>query len=74
MLNPNELDDNVFSAIANNMGIEGDNQKDIDKIAALSVREAVDRFLGWHGIIGYTDTIINTIDNIRNSEVNYELS
>lgn len=34
----------------------------------MSVREILDEVLKWNGVIGYTDMLIDALDNIRNME------
>ena len=36
-----------------------------DKIRAMSPRDALDAFLVWNGIIGYTDQIIDAVHAIQ---------
>jgi len=38
---------------------------DVEAVKPLSVYEAFDRFLTWHGIMGYTCLIMDALDNIR---------
>ena len=66
MLDVNDLNDQVFEAIFNNMALDEDEA--IEKMALLSVEEAFDKWLNWHGIIGYTSQIIQALDNLRWAE------
>jgi hypothetical protein len=68
MLDANELRDNVLEAIANNMDLDAGDESTIKKISRLSPNEAFDKFLNWHGIIGYSDMIRSALDNIRAAE------
>jgi hypothetical protein len=66
------LPDRVLAAIAYNMGLEKEDLGDEDKMRRVrnvlknaSVEEAMNRYLNWHGILGYTSDIIGALDGIR---------
>jgi len=40
----------------------------VETAELLSVREALDEVLEWNGIIGFTSSIVDAIDNLRNME------
>lgn len=64
----NSIPESVYSAVYQNLG--GDFEKDTDevsdkitrKIEHLSVEELFNRFLIWHGIIGFTGMIISAYE------------
>jgi hypothetical protein len=64
----NDLSSEVQDAVYQNLG--GDYELDscekadeiIRKIESLSKNELFDRFLTWHGIIGFTDQIIEAYE------------
>lgn len=66
-----KLSADVGCAIAANLDIEDDESLDIlqEKLKHMSVREAFEAYLTWHGIIGYTEILIETLDNIRAAEI-----
>ncbi len=37
------------------------------KLNSMSAQELFDTWLKWHGIIGYTETIMRALDNIRDA-------
>lgn len=69
-----ELSDHVVSAITQNLGYSNDddfwgNNKLVKEatvqIEQMDEYELLERFLNWHGIIGYTGLIISAINSIR---------
>lgn len=64
MLDANELNDDVIEAIANSLGLDSGEESTTKKIELLSTDEAFDRFLSWHGIIGYSGMIKKALLNI----------
>lgn len=38
----------------------------LEQVPILSTEEIMSHFLEWNGIVGYTRSIINALDNIRN--------
>lgn len=64
MIDVDELDDEVREAIMSNLDTD-----DVEAVKPLSAYEAFDRFLTWHGIIGYTATIMDALDSIRRAEI-----
>ena len=63
MLDPDYVDDQVLSDIMENMETE-----DPNCIKHMDANQAMDRFLSWNGIIGYTDTIIEAYQSLRVAE------
>lgn len=57
MINISKLDYEVLGSILENVTKE--------ELKILSPTEAFDKYLNWHGIISYTDQLINALDNIR---------
>jgi hypothetical protein len=62
MMNIELLDDRILEAIANNQDCL-DNPE--PKLKYMSVDEAFDAFLTWHGIIGYSHMIRRALENIK---------
>ena len=68
-MNYNDIDFNVSEAVLQNLGgdREASTDKEIDRfirrIESMSGRELFDRFLIWHGIIGYSDMIIRAYES-----------
>jgi hypothetical protein len=65
MLDIELLNDNVIEAICDNMGLDSGEEEDMKRVARLSPEQAFERFLTWHGIIGYAGMIASALDNIR---------
>ena len=63
MLDPDYVDDQVLSDIMENMETE-----DPNCIKHMDANQAMDRFLSWNGIIGYTGTIIEAYQSLRVAE------
>jgi hypothetical protein len=59
-LDINEINDQALNDIMENLGTE-----DETEVGKLSAGEAIDRFLIWNGIMGYTGMITEAIDSIR---------
>jgi hypothetical protein len=69
MLDPAELSPEVLGSIAKNLSDKPMNDDILlAQISELSVHEAFDRYLTWHGIIGYTDMIITALDDLRRAK------
>lgn len=64
-LDVNELPDQVLTDILSNLGVEDETEKDLEVVGQMTAGEAMDRFLTWNGIMGFTGTIIEGIDGIR---------
>lgn len=66
----NSLDDEVLNDVLLNLGIEPEDvtQKDIDNINKMSAFQLFDRYLTWNGIIGYTHSIIEVIENLQDAQ------
>jgi len=62
-LDINELSDRVLTDIKENC----------DNVGELSPWEAIDKFLTWNGIIGYTSSIVVAIDSIRAASTIHEI-
>jgi hypothetical protein len=45
-----------------------ENELSYYSVSQLSATEALNYFLQWNGILGYTSTILNAVDNCRNVE------
>jgi hypothetical protein len=65
-LNTDRLDDDVLSDICEHMGIDTglSNQKDIDRINALSNNELFDHYCNWNGLIHWSGKLKNVVFNI----------
>jgi hypothetical protein len=66
-VNPNYISDDVMEAICNNMDLDSGEESTYRKIAKLTPTEAFNKFLIWHGIIGYTHKLINAWESIKAS-------
>ena len=74
-VNPDLLDDEVLSSIISNLGYDHDTvwedddlaSEALNKVSEMSVFEAFNRYLTWHGMIGFTEDIIKALDSIRES-------
>lgn len=66
-MNAELLDDEVRESILSNLDLcsEPDFEEGLRHINNMTTFEAFNRYLNWHGIIGYTDRIIQALDNIR---------
>lgn len=71
MLDIDNLDDNVRENILSNLGCESEKNfsRGCNIIASMSPTEALDKFLTWNGIIGYTHLIIKAYENLKASEI-----
>lgn len=60
------MSEEVLGAVRQQLGCEepDDESKD-DQIKNMGPFEALDRFLAWNGIIGFTSEILAAMDNIR---------
>jgi hypothetical protein len=67
-LDVNELSDRVMENLCNRLE-DLPEDKQIDKISGYSVNQALDEFLNWEGIIGYTEMIIAAYENIKQAGV-----
>lgn len=47
--------------------------KEEEHVALMSANEAMDAYLGWNGIIGYTERITEALDSIRAAAENTEV-
>jgi hypothetical protein len=65
MIDVNKLPEDVQSDLFDEAG--GD--YNVETAKHWSVREMFEKWLGWHGIIGYTDQIMEALDGIRAAEV-----
>ena len=69
MIDIDALEDKTLSDILNNTNFDETTPEGQEEIMAdlrnSSDRELMDKFLNWNGIIGYTDTIIDALDDIR---------
>ena len=61
-----KLNKHVLGCIRLHLGAKDENDTSRDnEIARMGQFEMFNSFLLWNGIIGYTSTILNAIDNIR---------
>jgi hypothetical protein len=65
MIDVDSIPDQVLTDIAENLGIE---DGPYDAIAELSATEALDRFLIWNGIQGYTGIILEAVEGLQVAE------
>lgn len=70
----NKIDDEVLNSIANNMIRDFDWNDEfhvnrlVNFIENTTPEEAFRKYLHWHGIIGFSDMIIDALDNLRKSD------
>jgi hypothetical protein len=67
-LDINEIDDQTLTDIMDNMETER-----AEDVAGLSAGEAIDKFLTWNGIMGFTGMITEGIDSIRAAATIHEI-
>lgn len=67
MINVNELNDDVLTAIANRLGYRDDEDISLyfEQIADMSVEELFEAYCEWHGLRSWSHTLIRVINNIR---------
>lgn len=70
MISPDLLPDEVVNSIGRRLGWDdnADFQRYYERIAQMSVTEALNKYLEWHGIIGFTEMIIEALDSLRAAE------
>lgn len=73
MLNTDLLPEHILDDILQNMGVEDaepgvEYDKAVAELRTLSPAEALDKWLNWNGIIGYTSQIIEALDELRKVE------
>jgi hypothetical protein len=68
MKNSERLKDYILDDIRKNVPFDRAEFTD-EEIDKKTNRKLLDHYLNWNGIIGYTDTIINVIENIYNIEL-----
>lgn len=75
MLDLNKISEGVLSDIACNLGWEGDGDINNDAVSYLNEIEtmkpeqAFRRWLQWHGIVGFAELIVETLDELRAAEI-----
>ncbi len=71
MLDTTKLAPDVLRDIAFNMGYE--ETKDIDpflfEMGQLDIEEAWEKYCEWNGLIGFSNQLLNALDNIREAEL-----
>lgn len=75
LIDTSKLPISVIKNIARNLGWEDgeDLQPYIERISAMPPKDALNNFLAWQGIMGYTASIWNAVENLMNaSTVNDE--
>ena len=68
MLDIEHINDQTLSDIMENLETE-----DPGDVACMSAGEAIDRFLTWNGIQGFTGMILDGVDSIRAADTVQEL-
>lgn len=78
MIDTDQLDEEVLDSILLNLGFDK-KQHDaehksglVERIKRMGVEQAFDRYLTWHGLIGWGGKISSALDNIRESETDEE--
>ena len=56
-----QYSDFIMRAVRQNIGLEEDDTTLDAEITEMDGEEIVDRYLTWHGIIGYTSDIIDVV-------------
>ena len=54
----------IVRVVRQTMGLDTDDSSRDGEIICMSHRELFDAWLTWHGLIGYTEVILNTIEKI----------
>lgn len=64
------LEDGVVNYVLLNLGIEPADvtHEDMKKISEMSAYKLLDKWLNWHGLIGYTGTIIEVVENLQKAQ------
>lgn len=70
MLDVDYLKDEVLASILQNKGLP-DDEESYAIIGKLTVHEAFDAYLNWHGIIGYTTLLMEALDSIQQSNLSH---
>ena len=65
-VNPDYMEGYILTHILANRELE-DNDNSYKIVSGYSVREALDYYLTWNGIIGYTENILNVIKSLLDS-------
>jgi hypothetical protein len=73
-LDVNYIPDQVLTFILNNKGLDDGDEESYSKVEGLTVREAFNSYLEWRGFFGYTDSIIEALDGLREAEKQQSLS
>lgn len=72
MIDVNELNDEVRESILNNQFGADRDEEDFDRecnelFTSMSVEEAFEFYCSWHGLLGWSGRLIQTLDNIRSA-------
>ena len=67
MLDLKNLNEETLGAIRQNLGVAPDDTSQDEVIAKFTIRQALARFLTWHGIIGWEGTILNAVDDLTDA-------
>ena len=71
-MNIDLLNDDVLETLSNRFDLDLGEEKDCERmknrLKNMSAREVLDEYLGWHGIIGYTNIIVDTYEHLKEVE------
>lgn len=69
MLDTTKIDKEILDDISWNLGREVYESVDpyLDRIARMDIDEAFDRYMTWHGMIGWSSQIKNALNKIQDS-------
>ena len=57
----------IISSIRQNLDVDSDDTSKDYLIMQMEEHEMIDRVFNWNGIVGYTDSILYSVDKIRES-------
>ena len=60
----NKYSDSIMEDVRQNLGLEPDDTSRDDEINEMTRSEVLDRVCNWNGLIGYTDTIREWIEDV----------
>lgn len=73
MLDLNKIPSPILADLRDSQGVDATSEAIDPQLASLSPREALNMYLDYHGIIGYTDTILRAISAFGDAEVKPEV-
>lgn len=61
------LEGDVLDSVRMNLGLEADDDSKDDEIKQMSADDLFERYMIWHGIIGFESSILRAINDIRDA-------